>query len=63
LGHGQGRREYATHINHSVFLFEDCTGEWTLAPVIQSVRVGAMLDEQLDYFWMAVICRKHELSP
>lgn len=55
-------RGKTTYINDRIFLLEHSTSKRTLAPIVQSIWICAMLNEELDQIRMTVVSRKHELS-
>lgn len=37
-----------THLNDIILLLEDSTGQRALAPIVQPIDIGAVLDEEAD---------------
>lgn len=52
----------STNLNDVILLLENCTGQRTLAAVIQPIGVCPVLKEKPDEVGVAMIRRQHELS-
>lgn len=55
------RRLPATYLNHGLFLLVDGARERALAPVVESIGIGAVLQEQFDQVGVAMVGGQHEL--
>lgn len=53
--------ENGTYVNHGVFLLEDGARDWALTLIVQPIRIGAVLNQELHELRVPVIRCEHQL--
>lgn len=51
----------STHLDDTILLFEDCTGQWTLLAIVEPIGIRTVLQQETDEASMAVVGREHDL--